>query len=347
MRNRALTETSVFPLLFLLTLFSPSLRAGAPAECAPAGDGVAAVLGVTAGCVAHVLADVFYVVPVQLLWPHPRQFTFPLLLPPREAFTNRTFKLAMLADFFSDNLYILPLLFVCAKYRCHEATWRRFAAFWAFQAAVVLAHLHPALMDNRYSHEDFIYWLHLPCGMAFILVLNVSPLLLRDGVRVLSFPKEAAAEREERLRDEAAAAKAAAEEEADAKRAARPAASGHESAVVPFPMCTGANGGAEVSPASSGASAGADAPRAVSDTTGAVSDAYAADANAALASPPLSPTHGGLRKRALHRVAASASALLGRGGGGGDACGGGGGSDSECSSPARRVRSDARMAPAA
>jgi hypothetical protein len=296
--------------------------------------------------VAHVLADVFYVVPVQLLWPHPRQFAFPLLLPPREAFTNRTFKLAMLADFFSDNLYILPLLFVCAKYRCHEATWRRFAAFWAFQAAVVLAHLHPALMDDRYSHEDFIYWLHLPCGMAFILVLNVSPLLLRDGVRVLSFPKEAAAEREERLRDEAAARKAVADEEADAKRAARPAASGHESAVVPFPLCTGA----AVSPASSGASAGADAPRAVSDTTGAVSDAYIA-ADVALfdaaAAPPLSPSHGGLRKRALHCVAASASALLGRGGGGGDACGGGGGSDSECSSPARRVRSDARMAPAA
>ena len=84
----------------------------------------------------------------------------------------------MLGDFFSDNFYIVPLLYVCWYYKLHEDTWRRFALFWAFQSLVSVAHLHPALMDDRYDHEDFIYWLFAPCGCMFMLVLNLSPLLL-------------------------------------------------------------------------------------------------------------------------------------------------------------------------
>ena len=53
---------------------------------------MAAVLGIAAGAVSHVLADIFYVVPVELLWPLPHKFSYPLLLPAREQFTQRLYK---------------------------------------------------------------------------------------------------------------------------------------------------------------------------------------------------------------------------------------------------------------
>ena len=54
-----------------------------------AGPAVAALLGACAGCIGHSLADVFYVVPVRLAWPHTAEFSYPLLLPAKEDFTNR------------------------------------------------------------------------------------------------------------------------------------------------------------------------------------------------------------------------------------------------------------------
>ena len=167
-----------------------------------AGPAVAAMLGACAGCVGHSLADIFYVVPVRLAWPHPAEFSYPLVLPAKEAFTNRLFKLAMLGDFASDALFFVPVVYLCTTRGLHAALWPRFARFWAFQLAVLVAHLHPALMDDRYHHEDFIYWLHAPCGMAFILTLFASPIMLHDAVTALTCPDVAAARAE-------AAAKAA------------------------------------------------------------------------------------------------------------------------------------------
>ncbi len=271
------------------------------------------MLGVACGCLCHVIADVFYVVPVQLFWPAARQFSYPLLLPPRHLFTNRLYKLAMLADFFSDNMYILPLLRVCAVHRLHEATWRRFAAFWAFQAAVVIAHLHPALMDDRYSHEDFIYWLHCPCGMAFILVLNCSPVLLRDAVCVLAFPRDSLEARAASARAASARAKAAFAAEVAAPAEAQRA----QSAVGDAGGCAAAAG---ESPASSAASA-----------------LLAVDADVAAVALLVGAAGFAPRRRGMQRGAASAGALRRRRSGA--SC-----SDSDdCSSPARRVRSDARL----
>jgi hypothetical protein len=105
-------------------------------------------------------------------------------------------------DFASDALFFVPVIYLCATRGLHAALWPRFARFWAFQLAVLVAHLHPALMDDRYHHEDFIYWLHAPCGMAFIMTLFASPIMLHDAVTQLTSPLEAAARAE-------AAAKAA------------------------------------------------------------------------------------------------------------------------------------------
>ena len=270
---------------------------------------MAAVLGVAAGAVCHVLSDIFYIVPVELLWPHPAKFAYPLLLPARDAFTPRLYKLAMLGDFFSDNLYIVPLLYVCWRYQLHEATWRRFALFWAFQSLVIVAHLHPALMDDRYDHEDFIYWLFCPCGCAFMLVLNLSPLLLPDAIRVLAFPVEGPAALE------AAQAR-------QAKAAGPVEASRAHSGV--------GDAGGSVLEAESPAASGASAPSDPSPDS--VLPLPLADASPM---PPRSLCFGGgtpLRRRGGggHRYAASAGALNG--------------GDDECSSPARRSRSDARIA---
>ena len=75
---------------------APDSRAAAPAGASAcdqrAGDSVAAVLGVAAGAVCHVLSDIFYIVPVELLWPLPHKFSYPLLLPARELFTPRLYK---------------------------------------------------------------------------------------------------------------------------------------------------------------------------------------------------------------------------------------------------------------
>ena len=108
----------------------------------------------------------------------------------------------MLGDFASDALFFVPVVYLCATRGLHASLWPRFARFWAFQLAVLVAHLHPALMDDRYHHEDFIYWLHAPCGMAFIMTLFASPIMLHDAVTALTSPREAAARAE-------AAAKAA------------------------------------------------------------------------------------------------------------------------------------------
>ncbi len=266
------------------------------------------MLGVAAGALCHVLSDVFYIVPVQLLWPHPAKFSYPLLLPAREDFTPRLYKLAMLADFFSDNLYIVPMLYVCWCYKLHEAVWRRFALFWAFQTLVIVAHLHPALMDERYGYEDFIYWLFCPCGAAFMLVLNCSPLLLPDAVRVLAFPREGPA---------------ALQRHAKAGAGVPEAARAHSG--------VGDAGGALPGPAESPASSGASAPSEPSPDS--VLPPLPADASPL---PPRSLCFGGdamLRRRGsgAHRYAASAGKLST--------------SDDECSSPARRTRSDARLGP--
>ena len=163
------------------------LAGGNEAVCGPA---VAAVLGACAGCIGHSLADIFYVVPVRLAWPHTAEFSYPVLLPPKGEFTNRVFKLAMLGDFASDSLFFIPLAYMCAQYGLHGDRWRQFARFWACQLLILAAHLHPALMDDRYHHEDFIYWLHCPCGMAFMLTLFASPIALHEGVTALVCPAE-------------------------------------------------------------------------------------------------------------------------------------------------------------
>jgi len=300
---------------------------------------VAAVLGVAAGAVCHVLSDVFYVVPVQLLWPHPAKFAYPLLLPPRERFSNRMYKLAMLGDLFSDNLYIVPVLYVCWRYKLHEETWRRFALFWAFQSLVIVAHLHPALLDDRYGHEDFIYWLFCPCGCAFMAVLDLSPLLLPDAIRVLVFPREgpalalAAAQQRARSGKEAPA-EAAAQQQAlsgvgDAGEALRAAAESPAS-----------SGGSAPSPSPSASAASGPSPDSVLPPAVTVPDDDVAALRALcfggartqslLAQPSPAPLSSLLRRRATQSLAASAGEL--RGGG-----------DDECSSPKRRSRSDARL----
>jgi len=213
--------------------------AGGDACC---GAAVAAVLGACCGCLGHTLIDIFYIVPVQLFWPLPREFSYPLLLPAKSDFTNRLFKLAMLGDYASDFLYVLPLLFVCHKYALHEGAWRRFGAFWAGQAAVLFAHLHPALMCDSYHHEDFIYWLHMPCGMLFMLILFASPLLLRDAVHCLSSPADPAWRQKT-----AKALRGAADAPAETARAAHSSAEG-------LALYERPDGGA-ASPASSGGSA--------------------------------------------------------------------------------------------
>lgn len=165
-------------------------RSGGGGGCdARVGTAVAAILGVAAGCVGHTLADVFYVVPVSLFWPYPISFSYPLLLPPKEKFTNHLIKAAMLGDFASDSLFFLPLLWVCARHRMHAPRSFYFAAFWAFQLFLLAGFTHPALMDDAVHHEVFVWWLHAPWGILFICVLNASPLLLPHAIAQLAFPQ--------------------------------------------------------------------------------------------------------------------------------------------------------------
>ena len=296
------------------------------------------MLGVAAGAVSHVLADIFYIVPVELLWPLPHKFSYPLLLPAREHFTPRLYKcvargarpqrqrvltraiiclrrLAMLGDFFSDNFYIVPLLYVCWYYKLHEDTWRRFALFWAFQSLVIVAHLHPALMDDRYDHEDFIYWLFCPCGCLFMCVLNLSPLLLPDAIRLLAFPKEGPAALEaaqHRLAKQAPCA-----EPARAHSGVGDAGQAVSALAADSPASSGASALSEPSPDSVlplPLPASPLPPRSLCFGRASVSGGGGA-----------SPV------RQRRRYAASAGTLNYAGG------------EDECSSPARRTRSDARL----
>ena len=222
----------------------------------------------------------------------------------------------MLGDFFSDNLYIVPLLYVCWYYKLHEDTWRRFALFWAFQSLVIVAHLHPALMDDRYDHEDFIYWLFCPCGCAFMVVLNLSPLLLPDAIRLLAFPKEGPAALE-------AAQHRLSKSATHAELPACRAHSGVDDA------------GQALSPAAaeSPASSGASAPSEPSPDSVLPHLASPLPPRSLCFGGRASSGGGGSPLRQRRRYAASAGTLNY-----------GGGGDDECSSPPRlRSRSDARL----
>jgi hypothetical protein len=158
---------------------------------AQAERGDAATAGLLGGCIGalcHSLIDVFYVCPVRLAWPHPREWSVPLLLPSKAHFSNLLFKVVTLADFACDLLFFaLPVLLTCRRHSLHGVAARRFAVAWAAEALILLICCSPPLLANEeLHHEDFIFWLHAPCGVLFILATLASPLVLRDAVLALA-----------------------------------------------------------------------------------------------------------------------------------------------------------------
>ena len=148
-------------------------------------DAVAALLGVALGALIHAGLDIFYIVPVRLFWPHPLQFAFPLLLPPKHLLTSRQLKLAAAGDFISDALYFVPVLLFCRARRLHLERLPWLAAFWAAQILIVLGFALGPLMSESVPWQDFVLMLHAPAGFLFLCVLNISPLLLIDAMAAL------------------------------------------------------------------------------------------------------------------------------------------------------------------
>ena len=157
----------------------------------------ATLVGLLLGSLTHCIADVFYVVPVSLAWPHPRAWSYPILLPPLAQFTNSLYKTMILCDYSCDVLFWgLPLLAVAARSpaQLDGGRCRLFAKLWALELALLAAHLHPSLFgDDEYHYERFIYRLHaVGGGMGFILLTFASVLALPQCTLALALPAASA-----------------------------------------------------------------------------------------------------------------------------------------------------------
>lgn len=156
------------------------------------GSAVATILGGILGMAVHSVADCFYIVPVELLWPVKWKFAMSLVLP-IEQFTNQDYKVFTCMDFMSDILYFAPVICCCWRYDFHRAAWPKLAAFWAAQLLTVVGFYNSSLMAESAHWEDFMYWFHCPCGILFIAALNFSPVLVPDAIRLLTTPPPPAA----------------------------------------------------------------------------------------------------------------------------------------------------------
>ena len=56
------------------------------------GAAVAAIFGCCIGAIEHSLLDIFYIVPVELFWPHNRKFEWALFVPAEAAMASQDFK---------------------------------------------------------------------------------------------------------------------------------------------------------------------------------------------------------------------------------------------------------------